>query len=443
FVYIILLAPTKNKILNLSIVAGFSVLLGILLGGGWHYWQVWCEFGNPFYPFFNQIWHSPSYPAEALVNDRFVRKTPLEWLLLPLQMLLPYDFITIEKMNVDPRYLIIGVLTIIVILIFMIQLITRQYLEKNNISVGEKKHIITFMIYFWFSYILWCVTSGNGRYGVPLHLSIGALVAFLYISLAIKNNKKYLIILFATIISVFTSILTWKESHWNRVQHTDKWYNFVISPQSKISSATYVSVGYMDRTSYSYLIPFLPSDARFISINGYANLNATEFAGKQALGVLKKYKNYPVMLIAEPRKRELAEIPAEYWMKNINLNLKQFGLQITSEKNCQPVINGFNQRIVAEICFLNHVAEDNSAQKSQIDNFYDRLEQVNAKLLRPTIDKSYYRNGNYCRFYTATEIYVCTDDTNIWWMRVAPVSLQMIGKVSEVLMTHPPKLNEL
>ncbi len=69
------------------ILAALTTIAGFLLIAGWWHWQVWNAFANPVFPYANNIFHSPDYPAAALVDQRFLPKsgwaiwrTPVYWL---------------------------------------------------------------------------------------------------------------------------------------------------------------------------------------------------------------------------------------------------------------------------------------------------------------------------------------------------------------------------
>ena len=66
-------------------LAGFvaASIAAVLLVAGPHMLTLWRDFGNPFFPLFNDIFQSPSYDPVPLRDDRFVPGTIWEFLAYP------------------------------------------------------------------------------------------------------------------------------------------------------------------------------------------------------------------------------------------------------------------------------------------------------------------------------------------------------------------------
>ena len=70
----------------LAFLAG--AVLGYLAVAGYWCWQLWERFGNPIFPFANQIFRSPYLPAEAIRDSRWVAEESLDYLSPPFDMAL-------------------------------------------------------------------------------------------------------------------------------------------------------------------------------------------------------------------------------------------------------------------------------------------------------------------------------------------------------------------
>jgi hypothetical protein len=67
-----LLAALRRRTVVGVIVFGVALGLGFLGVAGHHLLALWNAFGNPFFPYLNQIFHSPYFEPTAIRDDRFV-----------------------------------------------------------------------------------------------------------------------------------------------------------------------------------------------------------------------------------------------------------------------------------------------------------------------------------------------------------------------------------
>ncbi len=68
-----------------------AACVGYLALAGYWCWQLWERFGNPLFPFANQIFRSPYLPAEAMRDSRWLARGSLDYLSPPFDMALGID----------------------------------------------------------------------------------------------------------------------------------------------------------------------------------------------------------------------------------------------------------------------------------------------------------------------------------------------------------------
>lgn len=75
--------PVRRLVLaffcGLGIVAGFAVF------GGWWWWQMWSDYANPLFPYFNDVLRSPWALAESYRDDRYLPRSFAAALTLPFR----------------------------------------------------------------------------------------------------------------------------------------------------------------------------------------------------------------------------------------------------------------------------------------------------------------------------------------------------------------------
>jgi hypothetical protein len=80
----LLMVPTTlAQRIRAAFFFGVGVLIGILITGGHWYWKMWTMFGNPLYPQFNTVFHSPMAGPMAVGDMRFLPHGFLEKALWP------------------------------------------------------------------------------------------------------------------------------------------------------------------------------------------------------------------------------------------------------------------------------------------------------------------------------------------------------------------------
>src|SRR5262249_31395557 len=77
---------------------------------GWWSWRLYQEFGNPVFPYFNQVFHSPDFPPMQLLCERFIPKDVESALLLPFRMAELRTWVYNELAAPDLRFAVLAIL---------------------------------------------------------------------------------------------------------------------------------------------------------------------------------------------------------------------------------------------------------------------------------------------------------------------------------------------
>lgn len=169
---------TPVKTIALFTLGGF---LGFLTVDGWWMVILYEHFGNPVFPYFNNIFKSPYYAENFLTYKDFYKKTPSDYLLFPYKASFQIsERVTAETPMLDVRLAVGYTLLWITILVGIF---------KRNLFVSVKQHQnITFLVAFSvISYIIWLQIFSIIRYAIPFEMLI-ALFIVLYFSALRPNN---------------------------------------------------------------------------------------------------------------------------------------------------------------------------------------------------------------------------------------------------------------
>lgn len=147
---------------------GAGGLLGFLATYGWWGWTLLRDFGNPFFPYYNDFFGSPSAAARDFADARFRADGLLDALTVPLQLLRD-DSARSELYLRDPR-LLAGALGLPAL---------AWFLRWREPAQSAQARVLA--VFFWTALPLWALQYGIYRYVALLEL-LGALVIVAWVS---------------------------------------------------------------------------------------------------------------------------------------------------------------------------------------------------------------------------------------------------------------------
>lgn len=92
--------------LRAAVPAGLAMVAGFVLGFAPFAWQLWQAFGNPIFPHFNHVFHSPDWLDEAFADRRFLPRSTLQAIFYPFWWLRPSSGMVSELRLRDARFAI-------------------------------------------------------------------------------------------------------------------------------------------------------------------------------------------------------------------------------------------------------------------------------------------------------------------------------------------------
>ncbi len=141
--------------------AGFAFLAGTVLGfvafGGTWCWRLWERFGNPLFPFVNQVFRSPYLPAEAIRDTRFVARGPLDLLTTPWAMALGETSRLQEIPFRDARFLLV--------LVAAVGWLSLRWLGRRTPLPPGQRNLLAFVL---MAYAAWLAVFYYYRYAATL-----------------------------------------------------------------------------------------------------------------------------------------------------------------------------------------------------------------------------------------------------------------------------------
>ena len=241
--------------------AGFGVatMLGVLATLGPWMWALYEHFGNPLFPYFNEFFRSPWWDQAPLLSRTFGPHSVIEWLTFPLRMLhVERSFVT-EGSFRDWRLPILYLAFIAGVIGWLIE---RMRGGRARTATGDSVLEWKLITVFWcVSFVIWTAVYSIYRYLVPLELLSGALIIQL-----LRWSVPIRWLALATTMATAAAVFTVHYPDWGRIPYGRHYFQINAPP-----IAPHAVVLMINDEPMAYVLPFFPSDGRFLSVKSNFN----------------------------------------------------------------------------------------------------------------------------------------------------------------------------
>ena len=155
------------------------------------------RFGNPLFPYYNDIFRSPWADPVSFSATRFGPKSWLEWLGFPFVLLWKLEDFVSEPQFRDARPALLYVLAIVALV----------WRRPARIALDPRWRFLT--IFFVGSLVAWAVMYRIFRYLVPLELLAGAFIALLVARLVPPRRVAWALAAAFVLVVVTSKYPTW------------------------------------------------------------------------------------------------------------------------------------------------------------------------------------------------------------------------------------------
>lgn len=152
-----------------------AVAVGIAATYAMWGWTLYAKFGNPLFPFFNDMFRSPWAAPRDFVDTRFLPPTLLDALVYPVRWAFAATNVSSELFTRDPRLLLLTATFIL--------------LPIAALATGRAGRAVRRLLLFaLIAYGLWLWRFGILRYAIPLEVAAGTLLVAL-IAIVARSTK--------------------------------------------------------------------------------------------------------------------------------------------------------------------------------------------------------------------------------------------------------------
>ncbi len=279
--------------LTMVLILGIAILSGILISSGYWMLLLWKNYHNPFFPLLNNLFHSPDFPAINWRDTRFLPHGLLQSLFYPFYF--SWTGQTGDSYFRDFRFVFVYVFFVVFILSMGWSL-----LRKKTIYIENKIEYWLFL-FFIFSYVIWQWFFSIMRYAVVLEM-LAPLIIYLLILRIFKKTGWHTALLVPTFFLIAICMVPtcmirapWYHSDFFNV----KMPSFVKQTPNAIVLVAYSAYALsLEPRPQNFLIPFFPSDWRFIGVP-FRDNKADDFDTKvtQHIATLVNQQTGPIYLL--------------------------------------------------------------------------------------------------------------------------------------------------
>jgi Glycosyltransferase family 87 len=257
------LAAWRQKTVGALIVFGVAATFGFIAVAAHHMLTLWNDFGNPVFPYMNQIFRSPYFEPTEIVEDRFLQRDLWSLITFPFSWTKLDAYVVIEPAFRDWRAAIAYVAMAAGVGAFAVRSL-RNGNPRREVCAQTRGLDLVF-IFVVVSYFVWARASGYYRYVIPLELLTG--VATMGALICLVENRRVRLVVAFMVLAIAATTTVYPD--WGRRQYGGRYVDLHVPPlppNSVVLIATEEPV--------SYFIPFAEPKAQYVGIeNNYLRLS--------------------------------------------------------------------------------------------------------------------------------------------------------------------------
>lgn len=235
-------------------VTGAALAGGFALTAGPWLATMHARYGNPLFPYFNDVFRSPWADPVSFSATRFGPATPAEWLVFPYLLLVKLEGYVAEPEFRDARLAVLYTLALVAVARFVWR--RARGVEAAPLP-GPARAPWRFLAVFWIaSFVAWALLYRIARYLVPLELLAGAFTAGLIVRLVPARHATLALASALLLVIVTAKFPTWWRQPFGE--------HFLAVEMPKVKPDALVLL--VTPEPMSYVLPAFPPDARFAGL---------------------------------------------------------------------------------------------------------------------------------------------------------------------------------
>ncbi|HEY4404073.1 MAG TPA: hypothetical protein VGN55_05405 [Xanthobacteraceae bacterium] len=259
------LAALRKRTVSGLVFCGLAVAAGFLIFAGHHLLTLWNAFGNPFFPYLNQIFRSPYFEPTEIWDPRFIPDSFRKLMTFPFYWTRTSDYVVSEPRFRDWRAAIAYVALVIGVLGVGLSFFRKG--RRLPAVLGQTPGLGLVCTFVVVSYFSWALQFGYYRYAIPLEMLTGVITVGALIWLIEDRRLRMSAAVAVLAVAATTTVYL----DWGRRPYTDKYVEVsvpALPPDGIVLIATWDPA--------AYFIPYAEPRVQYLGIeNNYLELSQT------------------------------------------------------------------------------------------------------------------------------------------------------------------------
>ena len=311
-------------------------LIGFLTGSGFWMFKLWQAFGNPLFPMFSSVFGDAGMglvlPSMA---RRFIPGSLEEALDYPFRIALPGRAIYVESELPDLRYALLAILIVVALVFGVIRLWRGRAASavghQDLVEPPYQRRLHFTLTFFAISWVLWMLTSGNGRYMMPLAMLVSPLIVGVWLWV-VRGPKRLFVypMLVVCVAQIMQLVMGSVIRIDTQLFWTQRWVEVDVPAGLKSTPALYFSPHIQ---SLGSIIPAFHPDSGFINVGGQVPLDRRSIQVPYAQSLFARYQGRVKVLIPETGEESDVSI-----YERANFALAPLDWAVAEPRHCDPVV---------------------------------------------------------------------------------------------------------
>jgi hypothetical protein len=319
---VVLLAAFRRRTVTGVIAYGAAAAAAFLAVAGHHMFTLWRDFGNPTFPYLNQIFQSPYFEPIAIRDDRFIPVGFWQLITFPFRWTMADTYIVVEPAFRDWRAAIAYVAAAAALLV-----LAMRYLRDRDRAAGAPAPTRGFGLIITFaavSYFSWALGFGYYRYAVPLEMLTGVVTVGALTFIFEERRLRIIAALAALAIAAGTTVyIDWSPMGHGpgRNRYGERFVEVKVPP---LPANGIVLIATWDPVAF--FIPYAEPGAQYLGIeNNYLELSQSNRLASEVKRLMRT-----------PGRPKFVLSVDEFNSGKLNALLAQFDLKLSSSP-CEPI----------------------------------------------------------------------------------------------------------
>lgn len=247
----------------LSFVCGLGIIAGFAVTGGWWLWEMWTHFGNPLFPYFNDVIRSPWALPENYRDDRYLPKSLVDALVLPFRFFVDAK-VAGEIAFRDGRMLAAYIILIATAAMPLLKRFART--ESPAQPYADVFAVRYLAAIFVLSYVVWLMLFSIYRYMLPLEMLAPLIVVACLAFWPVRRQRQ----LAVAIGALGFMVITVQPGTWGRIPWAGglggKLVDVDVPEISRPAETMIIMTGFAPT---AFVIPAFPPEIPFLRIHSY------------------------------------------------------------------------------------------------------------------------------------------------------------------------------